>query len=570
MISCAWSTASAVTDATPRWREAGGGKEAVTRSASGVTKQCFVCDASPARSEAAQSKPEKRRANRVAAQATQRRRRTVSMSDQRQQPDRVTSRRTRPAPDERQPRRLKQRHDVRSDLAQVRVTRGPRPKVMRRRRYRNVLRVFDQHADDVLDLLQRLARQRNFDHVRSPSRDTLITVDVAALPVAQKLKLIAAAVRSFDAFDTSDDPYAEHDFGAVRRRRPLFMEDRRLRQQPDRPLARSDRPRHHVARAHDHACQKIEAAGRKPSEAAVPTRGPRLVRAEADAHAPPEVRVLGIEPTATTAQAAGPFWSGRIGPCRRAVPPAPRDGYRAPRRRQADDGRVGPHRRPAAAPDRPRSTASGPRPVHSRGDVVTYRDMQALRTVDRRWRILLRVEQTAVSAAVLLFLTGCTGVLDPHGPVGASEKLILLNSLAIMLAIVIPTILATVACAWWFRASNEKATYWPDWTFSGQLELIVWGIPTLVITFLGGIAWFGSHALDPYKPLNASIKPVEVEVVSLDWKWLFIYPDDGVAAVNRACHAGRRPGAFPVDVVGRHEQLLRASAWQSRSTRWPA
>ena len=125
------------------------------------------------------------------------------------------------------------------------------------------------------------------------------------------------------------------------------------------------------------------------------------------------------------------------------------------------------------------------------------------------------------------------GVLDPHGPVDISERLILFDSLAIMLAIVVPVIAATLAFAWWFRASNTRAAYWPDWSFSGRLELIVWAIPALVVTFLGGIAWFGSHALDPYRPLASRAKPTEVEVVSLDWKWLFIYPDEGVASLNQ-------------------------------------
>jgi cytochrome o ubiquinol oxidase subunit II len=140
------------------------------------------------------------------------------------------------------------------------------------------------------------------------------------------------------------------------------------------------------------------------------------------------------------------------------------------------------------------------------------------------------------SVAILLLalpLAGCGGVLDPHGPVGESERLILFDSLTIMLTIVVPVILATLGFAWWFRASNARATYLPDWAFSGHLELIVWAIPALVITFLGGIAWFGSHALDPYRALPSKTKAIEVEVVSLDWKWLFIYPTDGVAAVNQ-------------------------------------
>ena len=135
-----------------------------------------------------------------------------------------------------------------------------------------------------------------------------------------------------------------------------------------------------------------------------------------------------------------------------------------------------------------------------------------------------------VSLAILL--SGCSGVLDPRGPVGESERLILFDALAIMLAVAIPTIVATLAFAWWFRASNPRAFYWPDWEFSGRLELIVWAIPALVITFLGGIAWFGSYAVDPFRPLAPGIKPLEIEVVSLDWKWLFIYPDEGLASIG--------------------------------------
>jgi cytochrome o ubiquinol oxidase subunit II len=153
----------------------------------------------------------------------------------------------------------------------------------------------------------------------------------------------------------------------------------------------------------------------------------------------------------------------------------------------------------------------------------------------RRIRPAIVSSKSASIAALTpaLLLAGCSGVLDPQGSVGQSERLILINSLVIMLAIVVPVILATVGFAWWFRASNTRAQYLPDWAFSGHLELIVWAIPALVITFLGGIAWFGSHTLDPFKPLPSQAKPLEVEVVSLDWKWLFIYPDDGVAAVNQ-------------------------------------
>ena len=136
-------------------------------------------------------------------------------------------------------------------------------------------------------------------------------------------------------------------------------------------------------------------------------------------------------------------------------------------------------------------------------------------------------------SGLVAMLGGCRGVLDPQGPVGAGEKLILLDALGIMLAIVIPVIVATLAFAWWFRASNVRAHFLPDWSFSGRIELVVWSIPALVIMFLGGLAWISSHDLDPARPLPAGqAQPLQVEVVSLDWKWLFIYPDQGIASVN--------------------------------------
>ncbi|MFL6748388.1 MAG: cytochrome ubiquinol oxidase subunit II, partial [Sphingomicrobium sp.] len=135
-----------------------------------------------------------------------------------------------------------------------------------------------------------------------------------------------------------------------------------------------------------------------------------------------------------------------------------------------------------------------------------------------QWRV-------ATATSLLMLMSACNrGILDPVGPVGQAEKTILINSTAIMLAIIIPTMIATVAFAWWFRRGNSKATYRPEWEYSGAIELVVWSIPALTILLLGGITWIGSHALEPSLPLKSAVKPVRVEVVSLDWKWLFIYP----------------------------------------------
>jgi cytochrome o ubiquinol oxidase subunit 2 len=145
----------------------------------------------------------------------------------------------------------------------------------------------------------------------------------------------------------------------------------------------------------------------------------------------------------------------------------------------------------------------------------------------------LRLVMVAAAAAVCLPLAGCSGgVMDPQGPIGAANAKILLNALAIMLAIVVPTILGTLFFAWWYRASNTRASYLPEFVYSGRIELIVWAIPLLVILFLGGVIWIGSHELDPFRPIASPDKPTEVQVVSLDWKWLFIYPDQGIASVN--------------------------------------
>ena len=135
--------------------------------------------------------------------------------------------------------------------------------------------------------------------------------------------------------------------------------------------------------------------------------------------------------------------------------------------------------------------------------------------------------------SVALVLCSChEGVLDPRGPVGKAERVILYDATGIMLAVIIPVIVLTLLFVWWYRAHNTRARYLPEWESSGRIEVIVWSIPTLIILFLGGIAWTGSHDLDPPAPLAGSKEPLEIEVVSLDWRWLFIYPKQGIASLN--------------------------------------
>ena len=139
----------------------------------------------------------------------------------------------------------------------------------------------------------------------------------------------------------------------------------------------------------------------------------------------------------------------------------------------------------------------------------------------------------SIMSAAMLLASCNEGVLDPHGPVGKAERIILYDATAIMLAVVIPVIVLTLVFAWWFRARNKRARYRPDWEYSGRIEMIIWSIPALVILFLGGIAWTGSHDLDPPVPLEGTTAPLDIEVISLDWRWLFIYPNEGIASLNR-------------------------------------
>jgi cytochrome o ubiquinol oxidase subunit II len=135
--------------------------------------------------------------------------------------------------------------------------------------------------------------------------------------------------------------------------------------------------------------------------------------------------------------------------------------------------------------------------------------------------------------AALALVEGCSyGALNPKGPVAADEKVILFDATATMLTVVIPVIVCTLAFAWWFRARNPRAERCPDWRYSGRIELVTWSIPAMIILFLGGMTWIGSHNLDPHKSLRSTVRPVEIEVVSLDWKWLFIYPEERIATVN--------------------------------------
>jgi cytochrome o ubiquinol oxidase subunit 2 len=150
-----------------------------------------------------------------------------------------------------------------------------------------------------------------------------------------------------------------------------------------------------------------------------------------------------------------------------------------------------------------------------------------------------------------LLLSGCGGaVLDPSGDVAARQKDLLVQSTLLMLVIIIPVMWLTVWYAWKYRASNKAARYEPNWHHSTRLELVIWAAPLLIIICLGALTWLGTHLLDPYRPLDRiapgapvpqEAKPLRVQVVALDWKWLFIYPEYRIATVNELAVPLNRP-----------------------------
>ena len=168
-----------------------------------------------------------------------------------------------------------------------------------------------------------------------------------------------------------------------------------------------------------------------------------------------------------------------------------------------------------------------------------------------------RISVVARAAAVLTLaasLGGCDMVvMNPMGDVALQQRNLVIIATVLMLLIVVPVIAATALFAWRYRASNEAARYEPDWDHSTQLELLIWAAPLLIVICLGAVTWTGTHLLDPYRPIGrlakgrpvpAAAKPLEVQVVALDWKWLFIYPEYGFATVNELAAPVDRPIRF--------------------------
>ncbi|MFK0298674.1 ubiquinol oxidase subunit II [Brevundimonas sp. NPDC090276] len=161
---------------------------------------------------------------------------------------------------------------------------------------------------------------------------------------------------------------------------------------------------------------------------------------------------------------------------------------------------------------------------------------------------------------LLALMSGCKAVvLSPAGDIAAQQRDLLVWSVALMLIIVIPVMAMIVFFAWKYRESNKENRYEPDWDHSTHLELVIWTAPLLIIICLGAITWSGTHLLDPYRSLDrvnkdqavaAGVEPLQVNVVAMDWKWLFIYPEYGIATVNELAAPVDRPIRFHITSTG--------------------
>lgn len=152
-----------------------------------------------------------------------------------------------------------------------------------------------------------------------------------------------------------------------------------------------------------------------------------------------------------------------------------------------------------------------------------------------------------IITTLFLSLSGCDWVVfNSKGAVGIAERDLILLCIGLMLIVVLPAIVLSIIFPWKFRTSNKKAVYTPDWAHSTKLEIIVWGIPIIIIAILSVIVWKSTHALDPYRPLDVHGDPVHVQVIATDWKWVFVYPDLGIATINELHFPVNRPVAFEI------------------------
>jgi cytochrome o ubiquinol oxidase subunit 2 len=160
----------------------------------------------------------------------------------------------------------------------------------------------------------------------------------------------------------------------------------------------------------------------------------------------------------------------------------------------------------------------------------------------KSWLILIALASSGAAA----FLGGCSQMLllDPKGPIGEAERFVIIAAFVLMLIVVLPVFVMVFWFTRRYRASNQKAAYRPKWSYSAKIDLAMWLVPLAIVTALGILSWNNTFSLDPFKPIESGVKPINIEVVSLDWKWLFIYPDYDIAMVNQLVFPAKVPLSF--------------------------
>jgi cytochrome o ubiquinol oxidase subunit II len=166
-------------------------------------------------------------------------------------------------------------------------------------------------------------------------------------------------------------------------------------------------------------------------------------------------------------------------------------------------------------------------------------------SMSRNYIAIVFLGITVVFAVLYALLRDYTfQVFDPKGLIATEERGLIIHAVLLMLIVVVPVFILAFSIAWRYRAGNTKAVYTPDWENSPMEELVWWAVPLEIILVLGALTWSSTHQLDPSKPLAVSGTPLMVEVVALDWKWLFIYPELGIASVNELDFPVNRPVTF--------------------------
>jgi cytochrome o ubiquinol oxidase subunit II len=156
---------------------------------------------------------------------------------------------------------------------------------------------------------------------------------------------------------------------------------------------------------------------------------------------------------------------------------------------------------------------------------------------------VIRSHRWAMALGLALLAGGCDRavVLNPKGPIADAERGLLFDAFSVMMLVVVPVIVMAFVFAWRYRASNRNARYAPTWAYSARIDAVVWLVPALIVIAVGVLVWRSTHKLDPYREIASDVPPLDVQVVAQDWKWLFIYPEQGIAVVNQMAIPSGRP-----------------------------